>query len=59
MMLEPSVIQREKGFTLVEILVTIVFAAILAAVLFQFLGSSMTQSSSTASAGSTHHIAVK
>ena len=33
-----------KGFTLVEILVTIMFAAILAAVWFQFLGSSMTQS---------------
>jgi prepilin-type N-terminal cleavage/methylation domain-containing protein len=35
---------NQKGFTLVEILVTIMFAAILAAVLFQFLGSSMTQS---------------
>jgi len=35
---------NQKGFTLVEILITIMFAAILAAVLFQFLGSSMTQS---------------
>ena len=36
--------KRQQGFTLVEILVTIMFAAVLAAVLFQFLGTSMTQS---------------
>jgi len=36
--------QHQKGFTLMEILVTMTFAAILGAILFQFLGSSMTQS---------------
>jgi len=36
--------KRQKGFTLLEILITITFAAILGAMLIQFLGSSMTQS---------------
>jgi len=36
--------KHQKGFTLVEILVTLTVAAILGAILFQFLGSSMTQS---------------
>jgi prepilin-type N-terminal cleavage/methylation domain-containing protein len=39
-----SAIKRQKGFTLLEILITITFAAILGAMLIQFLGTSMTQS---------------
>ena len=44
MMRDWSANKNQRGFTLVEILVTLMFAAILAAVLFQFLGTSMTQS---------------
>lgn len=40
-----------KGFTLIEIVVTMTFAAILGAILIQFLGTSLTQSATPIALG--------
>lgn len=47
MKISVAITKSEKGFTLLEVIITIVIAAIFGSILFAFMGTAITKSSDT------------